>query len=165
MKRSGFKCPKCGSSMKIKLGRNGKFLSCTRYPDCDGALTLDGTEFKKDTPIGNDPATGLPIFVKNYAARVQEMLRQYVRAARGRIELNVTDPRPDTPAEERAMAAGLNGQNLPNGETFVLGLVATLFLMNRYRTEIAPANNADVVASADAVRKGVEELNTFFRPT
>jgi len=61
-----FKCPKCGTSpMEIKLGKNGKFLSCTRYPDCDGALTLDGTEFKSDTPIGNDPVTGLPIFVLN----------------------------------------------------------------------------------------------------
>jgi DNA topoisomerase-1 len=63
---SKFKCPKCGTSpMEIKLGKNGKFLSCTRYPDCDGALTLDGTEFKSDTPIGNDPTTGLPIFVLN----------------------------------------------------------------------------------------------------
>jgi DNA topoisomerase-1 len=61
-----FKCPKCGTTpMEIKLGRNGKFLSCTRYPDCDGALTLDGHEFKKDSPIGNDPETGLPIFVLN----------------------------------------------------------------------------------------------------
>lgn len=61
-----FKCPKCGTSpMEIKLGRNGKFLSCSRYPDCDGALTLDGHEFKKDEPIGTDPKTGLPIFVLN----------------------------------------------------------------------------------------------------
>ncbi|MEN9524218.1 MAG: type topoisomerase, partial [Candidatus Parcubacteria bacterium] len=61
-----FKCLKCGTTpMEIKLGRNGKFLSCTRYPDCDGALTLDGHEFKKDEPIGVDPTTGLPIFVLN----------------------------------------------------------------------------------------------------
>jgi len=59
-----FKCPKCGTSpMGIKLGKNGKFLSCSKYPDCQGALALDGTEFKSDTPIGTDPTTGLPIFV------------------------------------------------------------------------------------------------------
>ncbi len=57
-------CPKCGASMIIKLGRGGKFLSCSRYPDCDGGLMIDGTEIKGDTPIGNDPTTGLPIFVK-----------------------------------------------------------------------------------------------------
>jgi len=61
-----FVCPKCGSTpLEIKLGRNGKFLSCTKYPECDGALTLDGHEFKKDEPIGVDPTTGLPIFVLN----------------------------------------------------------------------------------------------------
>jgi DNA topoisomerase-1 len=61
-----FICPKCGSTpMGIKLGRNGRFLSCSRYPDCEGALTLDGHEFKKDEPIGTDPTTGLPIFVLN----------------------------------------------------------------------------------------------------
>jgi DNA topoisomerase-1 len=49
--------------MVIKLGRGGKFLSCSTYPDCDGALTIDGTEIKKDEPIGIDPATNLPIYV------------------------------------------------------------------------------------------------------
>jgi DNA topoisomerase-1 len=58
-----FKCPVCGSGMIVKLGRGGKFLSCNRYPDCDGALMIDGTEIKKDEPIGIDPTTGLPIFV------------------------------------------------------------------------------------------------------
>jgi DNA topoisomerase I len=60
-----FVCPKCGSQMDIKLGRMGKFLSCSRYPDCEGALMLDGTEIKKGEPIGIDPASGLPIFVLN----------------------------------------------------------------------------------------------------
>lgn len=56
-------CPKCGSPMVVKLGKNGKFLSCSRYPDCDGALTMEGVEIKKDEPIGYDPETGLPIYV------------------------------------------------------------------------------------------------------
>jgi DNA topoisomerase-1 len=56
-------CPKCGSPMIIKLGRGGKFLSCSRYPDCDGALMMDGMEIKKTVPIGHDPVSGLPIYV------------------------------------------------------------------------------------------------------
>lgn len=36
------KCPKCGSKMVIKLARNGKFFSCARFPECDGALTEEG---------------------------------------------------------------------------------------------------------------------------
>ncbi len=58
------KCPKCGASMVVKLSRGGRFLSCSRFPACDGALTIDGLEIKKDEPLGIDPETGLPIFVK-----------------------------------------------------------------------------------------------------
>jgi DNA topoisomerase-1 len=61
-----FKCPKCDSSMDIKLSRTGKFLSCSKYPDCDGALTMEGTELVRQedqTPLGIDPVTGLPILV------------------------------------------------------------------------------------------------------
>jgi len=58
-----FKCPVCGSPMIIKLSRGGKFLSCSRYPDCQGALTMEGREIKKDEPIGVHPQTGEPIFV------------------------------------------------------------------------------------------------------
>jgi DNA topoisomerase-1 len=46
------KCPKCGSKMIIKLSRGGKFYSCSRYPDCDGALMLDGTELKVPEETG-----------------------------------------------------------------------------------------------------------------
>jgi DNA topoisomerase-1 len=48
----GTKCPKCGSSMIIKLSRGGKFYSCSKYPDCDGALMLDGTELKGPSETG-----------------------------------------------------------------------------------------------------------------
>jgi DNA topoisomerase-1 len=56
------KCPKCGSSMEIKLGRTGKFLSCARYPDCDGALTIDGAEVGEEKPFGMHPS-GQPIYL------------------------------------------------------------------------------------------------------
>lgn len=46
------KCPKCGSKMIIKLSRAGKFYSCSKYPDCDGALMLDGTELKGPVETG-----------------------------------------------------------------------------------------------------------------
>ncbi len=46
------KCPKCTSSMIIKLSRGGKFYSCSKYPDCDGALMLDGTELKGPEETG-----------------------------------------------------------------------------------------------------------------
>ncbi len=37
-------CPECGSPMQVKLGRYGKFLSCSKYPDCKGTRQIDGTQ-------------------------------------------------------------------------------------------------------------------------
>ncbi|MCA9380766.1 type I DNA topoisomerase [Candidatus Dojkabacteria bacterium] len=36
------KCPECNSKMVIKLGRYGRFYSCTKWPDCEGILSMDG---------------------------------------------------------------------------------------------------------------------------
>lgn len=46
-----WKCPTCNAGMIIKLSRQGKFLSCEKFPDCTGARTIDGTELEgpKDT--------------------------------------------------------------------------------------------------------------------
>jgi len=48
---NGEKCPVCGSDMIIKLGKGGRFLSCEKFPDCQGARTIDGKELEgpKDT--------------------------------------------------------------------------------------------------------------------
>ena len=74
-------CPICGSSMVIKLGRAGKFLSCSRYPDCTGALLIDGTEMPKDKVIGIHPVTGKEITLKTgkYGPYV-EMVEDEARA-------------------------------------------------------------------------------------
>lgn len=58
-------CPVCGAGMVKKLGRNGTFLSCERFPDCEGARLIDGSEIKAGEPLGTHPETGEPIFVLN----------------------------------------------------------------------------------------------------
>lgn len=60
-----FPCPLCGSDMVIKLGRAGTFLSCSRFPDCNGARLIDGNELKPEAPIGQHPETGEDIYVMN----------------------------------------------------------------------------------------------------
>jgi len=57
------KCPACAASMIIKLGRGGKFLSCSTFPDCKGMRTMDGAEIKEAESIGTDPVSGLPVFM------------------------------------------------------------------------------------------------------
>ena len=58
-----FPCPDCGSTMDKKLGKNGTFLSCSRFPECNGARLIDGTVPKPDEPIGTHPETKEPVFV------------------------------------------------------------------------------------------------------
>ena len=65
----------------------------------------------------------IKMHIQNFGDRVEQMLRQFERAANGKIILDRIDPEPDTPAEENAIAAGVHGQSLPNGDTIFLGLV------------------------------------------
>lgn len=34
-------CPQCSGPLAIRLGRNGRFIGCTRYPECDYTRDLD----------------------------------------------------------------------------------------------------------------------------
>ena len=47
-----FKCPICKGHMIIKLGRTGKFMSCSRFPECNGARTIDGKELEGPKETG-----------------------------------------------------------------------------------------------------------------
>ena len=60
-----FPCPVCGAPMVYKLSRQGKFISCSRFPDCTGARTEKGEVISQEPqkPIGVHPETGEPIFV------------------------------------------------------------------------------------------------------
>jgi DNA topoisomerase-1 len=53
------KCEKCGKPMVIRLGRNGQFLSCTGYPECDGTSDLP-PEMAAKYASGGPPAPELP---------------------------------------------------------------------------------------------------------
>ncbi len=56
------KCEKCSRPMVIKLGRNGAFLACTGYPDCDGTSDLTEEQAKKYGigTSGGPPAPEVP---------------------------------------------------------------------------------------------------------
>jgi DNA topoisomerase-1 len=90
-----FPCPTCGADMEFKLGRGGIFMSCTRYPDCEGARQEDGTEVKPDEAIGTHPEFNRPIFIRT-----------------GRFGPYVEMPLEDAPAEE-AEAVGKPEEETP----------------------------------------------------
>ena len=70
-------------------------------------------------------ATRLPT-ISGYVARVRDLLEEYEHAGQGKVILTVIDPEPFSEEEDRAVAFGLNGVPLLDGEsTFYFGLVGT----------------------------------------
>ena len=42
------KCPICGQPLSIRLGRRGRFIGCTAFPECDYTRSLDGDDDAAD---------------------------------------------------------------------------------------------------------------------
>ncbi|MDR3571533.1 MAG: type I DNA topoisomerase [Candidatus Pacebacteria bacterium] len=49
-----FPCPICGGPMEYKLSKNGRFMSCKRFPECLGARKEDGSEIAPPKEL-NEP--------------------------------------------------------------------------------------------------------------
>lgn len=64
----------------------------------------------------------LPVWLRTFAARVEDLLGEYVEAGGGRVTLEILDPTPDSDAEDAAGMDGISGQAMPNGSRFYLGL-------------------------------------------
>lgn len=67
--KSKEKCPVCRASMVIRLGRYGKFLSCSKFPECKGMKDLDGgsekLDYDKYLKVEKCPKCGAGMLLKN----------------------------------------------------------------------------------------------------
>lgn len=43
-------CPKCGKKLSSRLGRSGRFIGCTGYPECDYTRNINGEENSSNEP-------------------------------------------------------------------------------------------------------------------
>jgi DNA topoisomerase-1 len=43
-------CPQCGKPLSIRLGRHGRFIGCTNYPECDYTRDLSGNGKTQEEP-------------------------------------------------------------------------------------------------------------------
>lgn len=66
------------------------------------------------------------LFLKTYAQRVQDLLAEYKQAGRGKVIIENYNPKPDSDAEDSARLDGVEGQMLPSGEKFYLGLAVSM---------------------------------------
>ena len=61
------KCPKCGKALILRLGRKGKFIGCSGYPECDYTANVDKEKNILETEVVADrlcPDCGSPLHIK-----------------------------------------------------------------------------------------------------
>ena len=65
-RENGDKCPKCGGKLGIKLSKNGAFVGCSNYPNCNYTLSLnkDTDTEKTETTEIKEKDLGENIFFK-----------------------------------------------------------------------------------------------------
>lgn len=47
-------CPKCGKKLSSRLGRSGRFIGCTAYPECDYTRNINGEETSNEPEVVAD---------------------------------------------------------------------------------------------------------------
>ncbi len=52
---SPYKCEECGEPMVYRLGKNGRFLSCSAYPKCKNAKNVDNDGVPIEPTTGSEP--------------------------------------------------------------------------------------------------------------
>ena len=82
---------------------------------------------KLDSPVKirfyfSQSDAGVPLAVKAFGRRVDDMLGEFRRASGGRIEIEKLDPQPDSDAEDSATLDGVEPQVTGAGDRFYLGL-------------------------------------------
>jgi len=67
MTPSEYECPKCGKQLVYRFGKNGKFLSCSTYPDCTFACPCDkeGKMVEEKLTEHKCPKCGKPMINKS----------------------------------------------------------------------------------------------------
>lgn len=98
--------------------------------------------------LSRDLATRLP-GINAYARRVEELLEEFARVAGGNIDLRIVEPEPFSEAEDRALAYGLEGVPLGDGEgVLYFGLVAS-----------GPTNEEEVIPFFSTARENFLEYD------
>ncbi len=64
---SDYDCPECGKPTHLQFGKNGRFLSCSGYPECKFACPCDkeGKMVKDEVTEHKCPKCGKPMVRKN----------------------------------------------------------------------------------------------------
>jgi ABC-type uncharacterized transport system involved in gliding motility auxiliary subunit len=114
----------------------------------DKAYTLSaGTRnivSKLDTPVQVrfycSQGDNMPVMLKPYAQRVEDLLGEYRQLSKGKIEIQKLNPAPDSDAEDSAKLDGIEPQPREDGENIYLGLSVTMLDKKEVIPFLSPAN-------------------------
>ena len=88
---------------------------------------------KLDTPVkvrfyfsSSAEFTTQTVFLKTYAQHVRDLLEEFRQAANGKILVEQLDPKPASDAEDSARVDGVEGQALPTGDRFYMGICVSM---------------------------------------
>jgi ABC-type uncharacterized transport system involved in gliding motility auxiliary subunit len=85
---------------------------------------------KLDTPVEVrlycTQSKEMPVELKTYAQRVEDLLNEYRKASNGKVEIKKFDPQPDSDAEDAANLDGIEGQQANFGEKLYLGIAINM---------------------------------------
>jgi len=98
---------------------------------------------KLDTPVQirfycTRGSNSMPVALKTYAQRIEDLLGEYQQASRGLIEIKKLDPVPDSDAEDSARLDGVEGQRRLDGEPLYLGLSVSMLDQKEALPFLAP---------------------------
>ena len=68
---------------------------------------------------------GAPMFLKSYAARVEDLLDEYSQHANGKVSIKKLNPEPFSVEEDSASLDGVTGRRMPSGDQFYFGLAVS----------------------------------------
>jgi ABC-type uncharacterized transport system involved in gliding motility auxiliary subunit len=73
----------------------------------------------------NSGDENVPVPIRAFAARVDDLLREFRSASNGKVLIEKLNPQPDSDAEDSANVDGVEAQVAPSGEKFYLGLAVS----------------------------------------
>ncbi|MGE0083508.1 MAG: GldG family protein [Desulfococcaceae bacterium] len=85
------------------------------------------SDLKQDVTIKvyyTQDVENIPVHIKNYANRMLDFLKEYENYGKGKVKVEIYNPKPDSEEEEWAGKYGMEGANLPTGDKVYFGLVA-----------------------------------------
>ncbi|MDP2707021.1 MAG: GldG family protein, partial [Burkholderiales bacterium] len=83
-------------------------------------------------------SSAVPVGLKTFAKRVEDLLREFERAGGGKVIIEKLNPEPDSEAEDSAALDGIEGQLTNTQEKFYLGLAVSFLDQKAALPVLAP---------------------------